>query len=75
MPLLGEADPADPVARDVLAKLNASPSPDFEVAAGLDAFLAETGAPATRPAAIEHILRDWLIGHGYIAHRSADDLN
>jgi len=70
---LGSADPADPVARQVAAALDAISSPDPEVAAGLDAYLAEPIAPTTKAAAIDHILRDWLTGHGYLEHRSAAD--
>lgn len=73
VPFLGSADPADPVARQVAAALDAISTPDPEITAGLDAFLAESFAPATRAAAIDHILRDWLTGHGYVEHRSAAD--
>ena len=73
MPYVGEADPDDPLTARIRAALDAQPAPDMEVAAALDAFLAGPDAPATRPAAIEHILRDWLIGHGYIQHRAAGD--
>lgn len=72
LPFLGTADPQDPWARRILDGLNAFPHPDIQVSKGIDAFLAEADSPRTRPAAIEHILRDWLIGHGYI-HESADE--
>jgi hypothetical protein len=72
-PFLGSADSSDPVARQVAAALDAISSPDPEVAAGLDAFLAEPIAPTTKAAAIDHILRDRPTGHGYLGHRGAAD--
>jgi hypothetical protein len=73
-PFLGSADPADPIARQVAAALDAISSPDPDVAAALDTYLAEQPiAPTTKAAAIDHILRDWLTGHGYLEHRRAAD--
>lgn len=40
---------------------------DADVDAGLDLFLREDFAPATRTEAISTILRDWLVAHGYLA--------
>lgn len=73
VPHIGSADADDPWAQRLDKILNAFPEPDVEVSKGIDAFLADIGSPATRPAAIEHILRDWLIGHGYIQHLTAKD--
>lgn len=39
--------------------------PPWDIAAGLDAFMGSDLAPETRTEAVELILRDWLIGHGY----------
>jgi hypothetical protein len=64
-PYLGEADPSDPAAHEILAALDAMPAGEWDVAAALDVFMAEADAPATRPDAISLILRDWLVGHGY----------
>lgn len=72
-PFLGSADPADPVARQVAAALDAMPQRHAEIEAGLDAYQKELGAPKDRLEAIDHILRDWLTGHGYLEHRSAAD--
>lgn len=66
IPDLGEADPNDPMTHKVLAALSSVPDPDWDIAAALDAFMAEPDAPVTRPAAISLILRDWLVGHGYL---------
>jgi hypothetical protein len=33
---------------------------------GIDAFAADENPPLKRPEAIRRILRDWLIGHGYL---------
>lgn len=63
----------DQMVLDVLSKLDSVPAPDPQVAAALDLFLSEEGAPAMRHQAIEHILRDWFVGHGYIVERSQDD--
>ncbi|MDB5540717.1 MAG: hypothetical protein JWQ89_2444 [Devosia sp.] len=65
-PYLGEADPSDPAARQILAALDAAPTGDWDVAAALDTFMSEPNAPATRPDAISLILQDWLVGHGYL---------
>ena len=51
-------------ANELLASLEAGPDPD--IAEGLDLFLREDFAPATRDEAIAVILRDWLVGHGYM---------
>ncbi len=67
----GEAP--DQMVLDVMAKLDALSAPDPEVALALDKFMSEGGAPALRHQAIEHILRDWFLGHGYIEHKSAAD--
>lgn len=49
-----------------MAALDSLPSGDWDVSAALDNFMLETDAPATRPQAINLILRDWLVGHGYL---------
>lgn len=51
-------------AEQLLAALDASPDADIEE--GLDLFLREDFAPATKSEAISAILRDWLVGHGYL---------
>lgn len=51
-------------AEQLLASLEADP--DADIADGLDLFMREDFAPATRPEAIAVILRDWLVGHGYL---------
>jgi hypothetical protein len=51
-------------AEQLLATLDAEP--DADIAEGLDLFLEEDFAPATREEAIAAILRDWLVGHGYV---------
>lgn len=51
-------------AEQLLADLEAEP--DADITEGLDLFLREDFAPATIPEAISAILRDWLIGHGYL---------
>lgn len=38
--------------------------PDMEEA--IDRFIAEEPDAPTRPEALRRILRDWLIGHGYL---------
>ena len=40
--------------------------PPWDITAGLDAFMASDLAPETHTEAVVLILRDWLIGHGYI---------
>lgn len=61
-------------AEQLLASLDAEP--DSDIAEGLDLFLQEDFAPATRSEAISAILRDWLVGHGYLAPAPAvEDLN
>lgn len=69
------AMPADLQAQDarILAAQRLVASLDAEadavwddIAEGLDLFLQEDFAPATRPEAISAILRDWLVGHGYL---------
>jgi len=52
-------------AEQLLTALDARP--DADIAEGLDLFLEEDFAPATREEAIAAILRDWLVGHGYLA--------
>ncbi|MGF6178811.1 hypothetical protein [Ensifer sp. 4252] len=55
-----------------------SDSPDFplladEIEAGLTAYMTDpdlTPPPAGRAAAVESILRDWLVAHGYMAEVS-----
>ena len=66
MPYLGEADVSDPAAHQILAALDAMPAGDWEVAAAIDAYLAESNAPATQPDAVSLIVGDWLVGHGYL---------
>lgn len=73
VPFLGEADASDPAAREIIAALDAMPTGDWDVAAALDAFLAEPDAPATRLDAIALILRDWLVGHGYLEPLAAPE--
>lgn len=51
-------------AEQLLAALDAAP--DSDIAEGLELFLQEDFAPATREEAIAIILRDWLIGRGYL---------
>lgn len=51
-------------AEELIAALEAEP--DADLAEGLDLFLQEDFAPATRSEAISAILRDWLVGHGYL---------
>lgn len=41
--------------------------PPWDITAGLDAFMASDFAPETRTEAVMLVLRDWLIGHGYLA--------
>ncbi len=38
----------------------------WDIAAGLDAFMLSGRAPPTRAEAVSVIMRDWLVGHGYI---------
>jgi hypothetical protein len=52
-------------AEELLAALDAEPADD--IAEGLDQFLQEDFSPATRSEAVALILRDWLVGHGYLA--------
>ncbi len=51
-------------AEQLLAALDAPP--DSDIAEGLELFLQEDFAPATKSEAVTAILRDWLIGHGYL---------
>lgn len=61
-------------AEELLASLETEP--DADIAEGLDLFLREDFAPATRDEAVSGILRDWLIAHGYLATVPApEDLN
>lgn len=41
-----------------------------EMLDGLDAFAAEEADTPQRPEAIRRIIRDWLIGHGYLPPES-----
>lgn len=63
-------DPRIVRARQLVAKLaQASPAlnaPPWDITAGLDAFMASGLAPESRTDATILILRDWLVGHGYI---------
>lgn len=63
-PDLQAQDPRLLAAEQLLASLDAEP--DSDIAEGLDLFLQEDFAPATRPEAIAAILRDWLISHAYL---------
>lgn len=63
-PDLQEQDARLVAAEQLIATLDADPDPDIEE--GLDLFLREDFAPATRSEAISAILRDWLVGHGYL---------
>lgn len=40
--------------------------PPWDITASLDAFMESDLAPATRTDSVVLILRDWLIGHGYM---------
>lgn len=51
-------------AERLLAAIDAEP--DADIAEGLDLFMQEDFAPATASGAIAAILRDWLVGHGYL---------
>lgn len=51
-------------AEALLASLDAEPAAD--IAEGLDLFMREDFAPATTSEAISAIMRDWLVGHGYM---------
>lgn len=51
-------------AEQLLAGLGTEP--DADIAEGLDLFIEEDFAPATREEAVATILRDWLVGHGYL---------
>lgn len=51
-------------AEELLASLDAEP--DTDIAEGLGLFMQEDYAPATKSEAISAILRDWLVGHGYL---------
>lgn len=54
-------------AEALLASLDANADAVWDdIAEGLDLFLHEDFAPAIRPEAIATILRDWLVGHGYL---------
>jgi len=52
-------------AEALLASLDAGL--DADIADGLELFMREEFAPATQGEAISTILRDWLVGHGYLA--------
>ena len=51
-------------AEQLLAALDTEP--DADITEGLDLFIEEDFAPATREEAVATILRDWLVGHGYL---------
>ncbi len=51
-------------AEQMIAALDAEP--DADIVEGLNLFLQEDFAPASRSEAIAAILRDWLVGHGYL---------
>ena len=61
-------------AEELLASLEAEP--DADIAEGLDLYMREDFAPATRDEAVSAILRDWLVGHGYLQPApAAEDLH
>jgi hypothetical protein len=62
---LQEQDTRLVAAEDLIAALDDQSDPDIDE--GLDLFLQEDFAPATRTEAILAILRDWLVAHGYLA--------
>jgi len=57
-------------AEQLIAALEAGP--DADIVEGLDLFLREDFAPATRDEAVSVILRDWLVGHGYLPPSGRD---
>lgn len=72
MPLMEMVDLSpSPTMADVDAMSGAEPP--WDITAGLDAFMASDLAPPTRTEAVVLILRDWLIGHGYIERVPVDE--
>ena len=69
-PHLQEQDIRLVAAEEMIAALEAEPEAD--IAEGLDLFLREDFAPATRDEAVSVILRDWLVGHGYLPPSGRD---
>lgn len=72
VPFIGEADPADPMTEHIAGLLGIRP-PDPAIERALSEFMAGQGVGMDRSAALDHILRDWLVGHGYLAHDDAVD--
>lgn len=58
-----------------MASVEAMPGGDapWDITAGLDAFMASDLAPETRTEAVVLILRDWLVGHGFISPLPEDE--
>ncbi len=49
--------------------------PPWDITAGLDAFMASPEAPVSRTEAVTMILREWLVGSGYIEPMPDDCLS
>lgn len=63
MPMIDLSPPA--TLADVDRMSGAEPPP-WDITVGLDAFMASELAPASRTEGVIFILRDWLVGHGYL---------
>jgi hypothetical protein len=50
----------------IVEQLHEPEPPPWDITAGLDAFVESDFAPKSRTEGTISILRDWLIGHGYI---------
>ncbi|MGN6486299.1 MAG: hypothetical protein ACTHLT_00580 [Devosia sp.] len=60
-------DLAPPATLEQVDQMSGAEPPPWDITAGLDAFMASDLATPTRTEAVIYILRDWLIGHGYLA--------
>lgn len=70
-----ESDPRVHRALQLISAVSASATShaQWDITAGLDAFLASDFAPKSRIDAVVLILRDWLTGHGYIEPPPVDE--
>ena len=70
----GPLEMVDLAPRPTMATIDGVPGaePPWDITAGLDAFMASDLATASRSEAVTLILRDWLIGHGFI-EQAPDD--
>jgi len=59
-------DLSPPATMESVERMRGAEPPPWDISAGIDAFMASDLALDNRTEAVIFMLRDWLIGHGYI---------